>query len=391
MIIHNKAWLNNLKLHEQFEDDYDAGCLTKEELKTLKAKYFVGFDSHSILMRVGLFVLTLIIISFSTGTLSLILSEAHLIYNFVWPLILGVANYIILEKWVKNNYHYGTGVDNALIMTTAGFFIGSFGWMMDAIDSTQSHFISISLFAFLVSVYLAMRFADLLMSALSCLSLLAFVFFTWQQLGGFGMATLPFVLMLVSGGVYYFSKSVIYHPKAYYYDHCLHVVQTISLLTLYLSGNYYVVNELSNELNNTPGAPLPFGFIFWLFTILLPFAYIGWGAKSRNMIMLRIGLLLVAGAVYTFRTYYHVLPIEVALSIGGAIMLLISYAVIKYLKTPKHGFTTAPLKRSSILDHLNVESIIIGETFGNTGTAPTDAGSRFGGGSAGGGGSSAGY
>jgi len=107
--------------------------------------------------------------------------------------------------------------------------------------------------------------------------------------------------------------------------------------------------------------------------------------------MLRIGLFLVAGAVYTFRNYYHVMPIEVDLSIGGAILLMVSYAVIKYLKTPKKGFTTAPLKRSSILDHLNVESIIIGETFGSTGTAPTDPGSRFGGGSAGGGGSSAGY
>ena len=391
MIIHNKEWLNNLKLQEQFEDDHDAGCLTDSELKNLKAKYFSRLTSYGILMRVGLFVLTLIIVAFSTGMISLVLAESHLIENFVWPLILGIGNYLILEKWVKDNYHYGSGVDNALIITTAGFLIGGFGWMMDTIDNSQSHFISISLFTLAVSVYLTLRFADLLMSALSCLSLLAFVFFAWQYLGGFGMATLPFVLMLVSGGIYYFSKRLIKHPKAYYYDHCLHVLQILSLLTLYLSGNYYVVNELSNELHNTPGAPLPFGFIFWIITILLPLGYIAWGIKTRNMIMLRVGLLLVAGAVYTFRTYYHLLPIEVALSIGGAVMLLISYAVIKYLKTPKQGFTTAPLKRSSVLDHLNIESIIIGETFSNTGTAPTNPGSRFGGGSAGGGGSSAGY
>jgi hypothetical protein len=391
MIIHNKTWLNNLKLQEQFEDDYGAGCLTDNELKTLKAKYFVGFESPGILLRAGLFVLTLVIVSFATGFLSLFLAEAHLIDSFVWPLILGVANYIILEKWVKDNYHYGSGVDNALIMTTAGFIIGGFGWMMDTIAPSQLHFIAISIFTLAVSVYLILRFANLLMSVLGSLSLLAFIFFAWQKLGSFGMATLPFVLMLVSGCMYYFSKRTIKHPEAYYYDHCLHVVQVVSLLTLYLSGNYYVVNELSNQLHNTPGAPLPFGFIFWIITILLPLGYIAWGIKTKNIIMLRIGLLLVAGAVYTFRTYYHVLPIEVALSIGGAVMLLISYAVIKHLKTPKHGFTTAPLKRSSVLDHLNLESIIIGETFGNTGAAPTDAGSRFGGGSAGGGGSSSGY
>jgi uncharacterized membrane protein YgcG len=391
MIIHNKTWLNNLKLHEQFEDDYDAGCLNKDELKILKSKYFVGFSSHSVLMRLGLFVLTLIIVIFSAGMLSLFLSEAHLIDNFVWPLILGIANYIILEKWVKDNYHYGTGVDNALIATTASFLIGGFGWMMDTINPSQSHFIAISLFSLIISIYLTLRFADLLMSALSCLSLLAFIFFAWQHLGGLVMATLPFVLMGASGAVYYFSKRMINHPQSYYYNHCLHIVEVVSLLTLYFSGNYYVVNELSNELHNTPRAPLPFGFVFWIITVLLPLGYIAWGVKTKNTIMLRIGLLLVAGAVYTFRTYYHLMPIEVALSIGGAVLLLVSYAVIKYLKAPKHGFTTAPLKRSSLLDHLNVESIIIGETFSHTGTAPNQSNSRFGGGSAGGGGSSANY
>jgi len=391
MIIHNKQCLKNLKLHEQFEDDHNAGCLNDHELKTLKARYYVGFESPGIVMRIGLFILTLIIISFTSGLASLILSDAHLIDNFVWPLILGAANYVILEKWVKGNYHYGSGVDNALMLTTAGFIVGGFAWMMDTIDPAHSSFTSISLFAFAVSVYLTLRFADLLMSALSSLSLLAFVFFAWQHLGNFGMATLPFILMLVSGTVYYFSKRVIKQPKAFYYDHCLQVVQVISLLSLYLSGNYYVVNELSNELHNTPDAPLPFGFIFWIITTLLPLGYIAWGVITKNTIMLRVGLLLIAGAVYTFRTYYHVMPIEVALSVGGAVLLLVCYAVIKYLKTPQHGFTTAPLKRSSVLDHLNVESIIIGETFSNTGAAPTNTSSRFGGGSAGGGGSSAGY
>lgn len=391
MIIHNKTWLNNLKLHEQFEDDHDAGCLTDKELKTLKAKYFVGFESPGILMRTGLFVLTLVIVSFSVGLLSLFLSEARLIDNFVWPLILGIVNYIILEKWVKDNYHYGSGVDNALMVTTVGFLTGGFGWMMDTISPSQSHFIAISIFTFMVSAYLILRFADLLMSVLSCLSLLAFIFFTWQKLGGFGMATLPFVLMLASAAIYVFSKRIAVHHKALYYDHCLRVIEIVSLLTLYFSGNYYVVNELSNDLNNTPGAPLPFGFIFWIITILLPLAYIAWGIKKKDIILLRIGLLLVAGAVITFRTYYHVMSVEVSLSIGGAVLLAISYVAIKHLKTPKQGFTTAPLKRSNVLDHLNLESLIIGETFGSTGTAPTQPDSRFGGGSAGGGGSSSEY
>jgi uncharacterized membrane protein YgcG len=392
MIIYNKTWLNNLELHHQLEEDEDAGCLTAAEVKTLKEKHPVGFYMPGIIIRIGLLILTVIIVSFSAGLVSLFLSEARIIDNFGWPLALGIAGYFVLESMVKTNKYYHSGVDEALLWITAGLITGGFIWMLFTINSQSSHTISISLFVLLFSTYLTLRFADLLISAIACMAALALVFFIWNNLGSFGWATMPFIMMIASAVIYFSALKISDMPKAVYYRACLSIVQIVSLVALYLSGNYYVVQNLSAEITGaTPGTPVPFGFIFWAWTILLPFAYIAYGLKIKNVILLRTGLLLIAGAIITFRNYYHMLPIEMAFAVGGCALLGISYAIIKYLKTPKNGFTYAEINRKNLLDHLNVESMIIGESFADTPTAPTGAESPFGGGSSGGGGSSSAY
>ena len=160
------------------------------------------------------------------------------------------------------------------------------------------------------------------------------------------------------------------------------------MVTLYAAGNYYIVQTLSDELNGRPGASIPFGTIFWIWTILVPLIYVVLGIRKKNVILLRTGLLLIAFAVITFRNYYHILPIDTTLTIAGAVILGISYAIMKYLKTPKHGFTYAEPYEANIMDHLKVESLIVAETFSTTPTTPTDSGTKFGGGDFGGGGSS---
>ncbi|MFD1257572.1 hypothetical protein ACFQ3S_12260 [Mucilaginibacter terrae] len=392
MIIYNKTWLNNLQLHNQFEKDEDTGCLTEAEVKLLKEKYPVGFYMPGIVIRIGLFILTVIIVTFSVGLVSLFLAEARVIDNFGWPLVLGVAGYFLLEYMVKQNRYYQSGVDEALLWITAGLLTGGFNWMLFTIDDKQSYHIPISAFVLVLSSYLTLRFADLLMSAIACLSSLALVFFIWNKFGSFGMATMPFIMMIASAAIYYAAIKLSEIPEAIHYDRCLSIAQILTLITLYLSGNYYVVQALSTELTGAPpGTPVPFGYIFWACTMLFPFAYLYIGLKNKNLILIRTGLLLIAGAIFTFRNYYHVLPLEVAFAIGGCALLAISYAIIKYLKTPKHGFTYTAINRKNLLDHLNVESLVIGETFANTSNTPAGPESPFGGGNSAGGGSSSAY
>ncbi|MDT3402526.1 hypothetical protein [Mucilaginibacter terrae] len=387
MIIYNTTWLNNLELQNQFEDDHNAGLITTDELKALKQTYPVGFYRPGIIWTIGLFIFTFIIASFSSGLISLVLADTHIIETFIWPLILGAFSYFILERFVKHNHYYRSGVDNALIIITAGLLIGGFVWMMFTINPNLEHFGLISLFICLLNIYFTLRFADVVTSIVACMAVLAFIFFGWQDMK-LPSAILPFVMMLASAGIYWFCVKLYSDERAKYYQTCLDVAQIVALVALYLSGNYFVVQQLGGELMGAkPGAPVPFGFIFWIWTLLLPIAYIARGVQKKDVILLRTGLLLIVASVFTFRNYYHVLPAETAFTIGGIILLAISIVVIRYLKTPKHGITYADLNRRNLMANLNIESLIVGETFAKTPGAQV-AHTRFGGGSAGGGGSS---
>jgi len=393
MIKHSKVWLDNLLFHNHFKANNAAGCLTDEEYEKLKVKYPIGFYHPGIFVRIGLFILTCIIIAFSTGLLSLMLADARLIDNFGWPLVLGVGCYVILELMMKKKHYYQSGIDNALLWSSAISLTMAFAWMLDTLGNYKGdHYIGLSLFVLLLSIYLTLRFTDLLMSVVTCISYLASIFFLWNSIGAFGLTTMPFTMMLASGSLYFVSVKLYAQPKATYYQTCLAIAQIVSLMAIYLSGNYFVVQRLSAELNGAaPGTPITFGLIFWIWTIIIPLIYIIWGVKKKDKVLLRTGMLLVASAIFTFRNYYHVLPVEVALTLGGCILLALSYLLIKYLKTPKHGFTYAEPNGKSLMDRINIESLIIGETFSHTSNAPTQSNSTFGGGSSGGGGSSANY
>ncbi|WP_152620344.1 hypothetical protein [Pedobacter lusitanus] len=176
--------------------------------------------------------------------------------------------------------------------------------------------------------------------------------------------------------------------KFVHYQHCLLFLQTGSLLTLYLAGNYYVVQQLGNELYGyTSIGPykVPYPIFFWPWTILVPFIYTGLGIYKKNVILLRTGLVLIAIAAITFKNYYHVLPIEVTLVLIGLFTLAGSYLTIRYLKTPRNGFTSRELQQDTIAGGINMESLIIATTQLD---APKGTETRFGGGDFGGGGSS---
>jgi len=126
--------------------------------------------------------------------------------------------------------------------------------------------------------------------------------------------------------------------------------------------------------------------LFWFLTFIIPCFYVLWGLQKKDVLLLRVGLLLVAAIVFTIRFYYTVLPIEVVMTLIGLILIGIAYAVTQYLKEPKYGFTFAASTDKYLFDKINVEAIVIAETF--TAVQPIDNNTSFGGGSFGGGGAS---
>jgi uncharacterized membrane protein YgcG len=74
--------------------------------------------------------------------------------------------------------------------------------------------------------------------------------------------------------------------------------------------------------------------------------------------------------------------------LGGIILIAVSYALTKLLAQHKKGFTSAELSRRYLMDKMNIEALVIGETFGST--VPAND-TKFDGGSFGGGGASGEY
>jgi uncharacterized membrane protein YgcG len=252
---------------------------------------------------------------------------------------------------------------------------------------SSTHYLLLSALIFLLTLYLSIRFADMLATIVCCISFFCFIFFALIKIVPVGLLTAPFIMMLASGGIYWLAINCSRQKEFINYNNSLIITQVVGLLVLYASGNYYIIHTLSAEMMGKT-VPVPFGMIFWMWTILMPFVYICIGIKQKVVILLRAGLLLITAAAITFRTYYHILPVDVALTIAGAIILIVVYAALKYLKTPKHGFTRATPDDANLADHLKFESLIVAETFSHTQTTPIKEHSKFGGGDFGGGGSS---
>jgi uncharacterized membrane protein YgcG len=327
--------------------------------------------------------------SFGDGLLSLMASSGNIVTSFGWFFFLGLLSYGGLELMVNAQYHYRSGVDDALLFISGCLFAFGFGIMLSG-NNYGTHYLPLSGLIFLLTLGLTIRFADMLAAAVCCISFFAFIFFIWIKIIPAGLSTAPFIMMLVSGGMYWMASGYSSRKEFINYNNSLVIAQVVSLAALYTSGNYYIIQTLSAEMMGKTG-PVPFGMLFWAWTILMPFFYIIWGIRSKDAILLRTGLVLIAPAVLTFRNYYHILPSDVMFTIAGAIVLAFVYGVMKYLKTPKHGFTYAEPDKVNSLDHLKVESLIVAETFSHAPAAPANDNVKFGGGDFGGGGSSGGF
>ena len=389
MIIYNTNWLKNLIIQDRLKKAHQTQDLKLAELLNVLEKYPVGFHSSNLFMRIGLFVVTSILTSFAFGFMSLVLSNTKLLESPAYYMFLGVCTYIALEVAVRVYHHYKSGVDDALLWTAGSLLIMAPYIYIDQKYnlSSLSSGLLLSGMITVLATYFTLRFADMLMALLSFCAFIAFIFFAWYEHGFQPLSSMPFLIILLSAMIYLSARHA--YKKYWIYKDCLSVVQLASLFMTYAAGNYFIVRELGSMMNDvvlSPDQDIPFAWFFWLWTFGIPLVYLAIGLRKKEVILLRSGLILVAAAAITFRSYYQILPIEVMLVFIGALLLGLSYGLMRYLKTPKHGFTAEEVGDDQLLDQLKVESLIVSGTFGEGATAPE--GSRMGGGNFGGGGAS---
>ena len=383
MIAYNKTGMDNLYTQNRLEDACRANCISVDELENCKKNFPVSFYTPNFLIRVGLFLLTVIIASFALGFFGLLVTAGGNTEAFrLLPIFFGIASYVLLEVFVKR-YHYESGVDDALLWLSAVFiFVG--------INSLLPHISSLAnaLLIFVIASYLSLRFVDTAMSVVACLALLAVFFFAYIRFGDFAKATASFLIMTIAGLIYFISNKSKRQYEFRYYADCLLLIEITSLVCFYVAANYYAVRETSNamfQLGLKEGEGIPMGWIFWILTVLIPVIYIVRGIQKHDMVLLRTGLILTAVTIFTLRHYYHILSTEGAMVLGGSVMIILAYLLIRYLKKPKHAFTSDEVSGFGQMGKLQIESLVIAE-IASVQQQPVPTHTRFGGGSGGGGG-----
>ena len=181
---------------------------------------------------------------------------------------------------------------------------------------------------------------------------------------------MPFVLIVISVALYFVAVKAMAVQGSLLYKQCLTAISIVALIGVYAAGNYYVVNELSGRRYSygiTFRPSLSFGWFFWLWTFAMPAVYIWLGIRSKNIIIIRVGLPLIAASLFTFRYYHHVLSPELAMLLGGTILFIASYMLIKYLRIPHGGFTFEPER--TVSNDPDLAKILTGEVISNSGHA----------------------
>jgi len=383
MIVYDTKKLDNETLVDEADTLYKGGFISKEQKKFIEKELPVLKSQSNILVRIGFFLLGSLLYSSICGMISLFGLSSENVYFQICCYIFAVVGFVGAEFLAKQEYH-NHGLDDA-------FILGAISCLGIAIAvTTEGYEAVIAFFMAAASFFMFLRYLHLLSMLVFCMSVTAFLFFEMFEFGDVGKAILPFVAMIFAGVFYFITKNKIKKLNQNFYYNGLLLANSFCLVLFYFSCNYLIVRELSEELLGTevkPGTDIPFAFFFYAFTFIVPVIYLVQALKTKDRIMLWLSFLAIAFSIYTIRFYYSVLPIEVALTVGGIILFAIAYFSIKKLKEKESELTFKPDRINHSDNFLNAEALVVASTFGMKPEVKTTSPMEFGGGGFSGGGS----
>ncbi|MHA4808978.1 hypothetical protein ACX0G9_12770 [Flavitalea flava] len=389
MIAYNRQSLDHRTIQEEAGNALAKKIITAEEHASIREAYPFKLYNPNFWVRIGLFLLTVLGTSCCLGLLLL----AGLGNNIGSTLIVyGIIVYGACEYFIRSKSLFRSGADEALLWIASGLLLTGINFLVEEHRS----FIELtptmqSLIVFLLALLGALRYINRLMALVAYGALISLFFNMAIRQGAMGRALLPFLIMVVAIASYQLFIRLSAVQRLRYYADSLEILRMITLILFYLAGNYYVIRELNAQLSGEPGSgsgssSVNLGWLWWGLTGITPIFYIFKGIQKKDPIWLWAGLALVAAAIFTFRYYYHVLPAEWAMIIGGGLLIAAAYRLIRWLRSERHGFTSAMPQETHVLENLPVEGLILAETFQSVAAQPEGPDFRFGGGSGGGGG-----
>ena len=397
MIAYNSTTIFNSSLQKKAELWYAKKLISEKQFSDISTNYSVNFYTPSIFVKIGLFIFTCFIILAALGIYALLFaslfSGSSNGFAIFTCLAFAAICVTVLESFIKSKNLYNAGVDEALLYAGI-FFLGVALYLFT--DNLAGN--SPLLFAFIALPFITfsvLRYADRIATLALCVCTYAVLFLLVMKFGAIAKLMMPFVLMLFSAVLYFQTKKLKHKLELAYWKSCIIVAEFVSLLVFYMACNYYVIRESSVlffNMNLEEGQDIPLAFLFYILTAVVPVAYIYFGLKRKDKVLLWSGLILLAASVITFKYYFSLGHPEITLTIAGIILITVASLAIKYLKVPRHGITFEEDRDENSILKTNAEALIIVESMAHkTETLPSQEGVEFGGGESGGAGSGGNY
>lgn len=369
MILFDKTLLNNTFLVNEINSLTDSGFIKPEKSKAIVKEIQTLKTNDNLLIRIMMFFLGCLAYGAMCGFISITLLSGIDTYWRVIIFIFSIIGFLGQEFILaKASIMFGYGLDDAAILG-ALLCLG-----IGVSEVSDNHNLTLCLVIAIASTFTYLRYLHLPSALLACMSFTASLFFALVDYCQYGQQIMPFAMLFLAGMIYFLSDKKMKTLTEPYYNNGLLVLQSFSLLLFYFAGNYFVVRELSFEMQlsalqmNDPypsgSSEIPMAWFFYGFTILIPILYIVFSLLKKDKMMLWIGLLILGFTVFTIRNYHHVLPTEVALTASGILMFAIAYFSIRKLKNKESGITFMADRFESSNTLLQLETIASAAQFG---------------------------
>ncbi|HJS01753.1 MAG TPA: hypothetical protein VJ780_12545 [Flavobacterium sp.] len=384
MIAHDKTKLENQFLIDEAHSLYEAKFISKEQYQQIEANFPGYKNQKSIFIRIGFAFLGIFL--YCSICMFITLIGLNIIeHNFeFFTFIYAAVGFAGTEYFIKQN-NTEKGLDDIFLIGGQILFAVAIGILTDGNE------LSIAIAATIITFLSYIRYINSISVVIFCIASIATVAYSLFEMGSLGKTILPFALMIYALIIYFISNRITQKIQFPFYHKGILLLKNFGLVLFYLSGNYLVVRELSEVLLETEipaNLDIPFAWFFYAFTVIVPVFYIVYGLKLQERILLWIGFLSGGFSIYTIRYYHQILPIEIALILGGLLLFAIAYFSIKKIKDKTSGITFQPDRFINSGDFINAEALILTSQLGLKPETTIESPMEFGGGDFSGGGSS---
>jgi len=368
MIVYDKTLLDNVYTDEEAKRLKKSGFISPEQYQSISQQLPTLKSQNNVFIRIGFFILGCMLYASICGFISFIgmgaMEHAYLFFIYFFVLI----GFGVKEHMSREMKYFGFGLDDAFIL--GGILALQIAVGLTFKQNYDPNYLIVILVTAIVSSLSYLRYLNLSLALLACIGItgsLAYITFEYLVIG---KSILPFVMLLFSGCCYFISKNQLQNLTTPYYYNGLKLAKGFSLILFYLAGNYYVVRELNFSLSeganyyNQVSPEIPFALFFWAFTISIPALYLFFSLKNKDRMLLWIGFFALCFSIFTIRMYHHVLPPEVALTIGGLLLFAFAYFSIKKTKFNETGITFKEDRFANPHAFENLQILVAASEFG---------------------------